>query len=178
METFYTFALPLSVTKLHRRNKSLPAGKNCTCGAGCLAVAAADTVNAVGILPDPDIHTAGFLAGTAADAAVLFDTEAVECNRIEAAVHQSERTKVFAERTVKSDRQYSGNKKNGYLKPVAPSDCSTQSAVHKCQRNAAHQRTARTDKFTEPWLADTRRIDQNRRQKQYKNDKHCNTEMP
>lgn len=49
---------------------------------GAAAVAAADALGAVRLLPDWDIQLAGVLTGTAFGALVLVNVETVECNRV------------------------------------------------------------------------------------------------
>ena len=67
-------------------------------GRACFhTVAAADTFQIVGRFPDTDIHAACFLAFSAFDAGIFPHLIAIECDRVEKAVHCAQRTDVFAE---------------------------------------------------------------------------------
>ena len=67
-------------------------------GRACFhTVAAADAFRSVGRFPDTDIHAACFLAFSAFDAGIFPHLIAIECDRVEKAVHCAQRTDVFAE---------------------------------------------------------------------------------
>ena len=67
------------------------------------AVSAADTLHAVGLFENSDVHLAAALTGAAFRTAVLINTEPVCCNRIKKSVEAAQRTQIFAERAIIKD---------------------------------------------------------------------------
>ena len=80
-----------------------PLQGNSFCFANCLALSAANAVDAVRILPNRDIEFADFLAGFALTAFFRIDFELIKRYFVKYAVDCSERANVAAERAVYND---------------------------------------------------------------------------
>ena len=134
-----------------------------------LAYPAADAFCMIGILCWINLHLTGFGTGTAASACIFIHSIAEHRNRIKYRVDCTQRTYVFAKRTINQNRQKNCNHQQYIFPRIQPAQRILHGFVQKHQGNSSLQGPRWTDKLTEIRRSLSQNVYQKQRQK---NDKY------
>ena len=121
-------------------------------GTGPAAVAAADAVQAVGVLPDGDVQRAGLLALAAGGAGILVHLIAVKGELVEGGVQGAQGAEVPAERPADKHRQHQQHRQDGRFPGKQPADGPLQALVGGHQGDAPEEGPRGAQVFAEPGL--------------------------
>ena len=118
---------------------------DCICRTGFSASATADTFRTVGVFHRVYYHLACFCTFSAFYTLIFIHSILIQRHRIKDGIKRSQRTDIFAERTVDQNGENDCYDKDHILPYVQPAQCTAHGFIQKYQRQSALQCSCRAD---------------------------------
>ena len=118
---------------------------DCICRTGFSASATADTFRTVGVFHRVYYHLACFCTFSAFYTLIFIHSVLIQRHRIKYGIKRSQRTDIFAERTVDQNGENNCYDKDHILPYVQPAQCTAHGFIQKYQRQSALQCSCRAD---------------------------------